>query len=51
MTSTSSSSIGPPLAFFFFFFELGVYCPLRKQQDMMVQLSVTSYGYHLATQE
>ena len=27
---------------FFFFFELGVYCPLHKQQDMMVQLSVTS---------
>ena len=36
---------------FFFFFELGVYCPLHKQQDMMVQLSITSYGYHLVTQE
>ena len=37
--------------FFFFFFELEVYCPLRKQQDMIVQLSVTSYVYHLETQE
>jgi len=36
---------------FRFFFELGVYCPLHKQQDMIVQLSVTSYVYHLETQE
>jgi len=35
---------------FFFFFELEVYCPLHKQQDMIVQLSVTSYVYHLETQ-
>jgi len=37
--------------FFFFLFELEVYCPLCKQQDMIVQLSVTSYVYHLLTQE
>jgi len=36
---------------FFFFFELEVYCPLRKQQDMIVQLSITSYIYHLVSQE